>query len=197
MTNEKSRITPKPGGPAPHENSACPAGAEADPSTATAATASTGASQATLITAQESGQPVMDRLAFIAIMGQSMKVYRVGVLSPGTPPLGPLDALRQGLRELGVEEGRTFSIEWRFPGATDERSSNWTRHAGRERRPVYNGVLTRGRGKEDMGPGRLREFKAGITARLAAGEVDSARRGVEQGETISARSSEAILNLVA
>jgi hypothetical protein len=187
LTNEKSRITPKPGGPGPHENSACPAGAEADPSTATAATAPTGASQATLITAQKSGQPVMDRLAFIAIMGGSIVVaplvseaqQRVGVLSPGTPPLGPLDALRQGLRELGYEEGRTFSIEWRFPGATDERLSNWTRHAGRERRPVYNGVLTRGREKEDIGPGRLREFKAGITARLAAGEVDSARRGVE------------------
>jgi hypothetical protein len=128
LTNEKSRITPKPGGPASHENSACAAGAEAEPSTATAATASTGASQATLITAQESGQPVMDRLAFIAIMGrsivvaplvseaqQSMNVYRVGVLSPGTPPLGPLDAPRQGLRELGYEEGRTLSIEWRFP----------------------------------------------------------------------------------
>jgi len=63
------------------------------------------------------------------------------VLSPVTPPLGPLDALRQGLRELGYEEGRTISIEWRFPGATDERLSNWTRHAGRERHPVYNGVL--------------------------------------------------------
>src|SRR3989442_13086441 len=25
--------------------------------------------------------------------------------------------------------------------ATDERLSNWTRHAGRERHPVYNGVL--------------------------------------------------------
>jgi hypothetical protein len=83
------------------------------------------------------------------------------------------------------------------PGATDERLSNWTRHAGRERRPVYNGVLTRGREKEDVGPGRLREIKAGITARLAAGEVDSARRGVGQGETITARSSDAILNLVA
>ena len=99
MTNEKSRITPKPRGLAPHENSACPAGAEADTSTATAAPASTGASQATLMTAQELGQPVMDRLAFIAIKGgsivvaplvarqrgaESVKVYRVGVLSPRT-----------------------------------------------------------------------------------------------------------------
>ena len=80
------------------------------------------------MTAQELGQPVMDRRASIAIMGgsvvvsplvseaqQSVKVYRVGVLSPGTPPLGSLDALRQGLRELGYKEGRTISIEWRFP----------------------------------------------------------------------------------
>src|SRR5207245_10002718 len=73
-TKEKSRITPKPGGPAPHENSACPVGAEADTSTATAATASTGASQATLMTAQELGQPVMDRRAFTAIMGGSIVV---------------------------------------------------------------------------------------------------------------------------
>ena len=76
---------------APHQNRARPAGAEADTSTATAAPASTGASQATLMTAQELGQPVMDRLAFIAIKGgsivvaplvseaqHSVKVYRVG-----------------------------------------------------------------------------------------------------------------------
>jgi hypothetical protein len=100
----------------------------------------------------------MDRLAFIAIMGgsilvaplvseaqQSVKVYRVGVLSPGTPPLGRLDALRQGLRELGYEEGRTISIEWRFPGASDERLSNWTRHAGRTAPRLQRRSLTRGR----------------------------------------------------
>ncbi|SRR4051812_43428923 len=55
--------------------------------------------KATLMTAQELRQPVMDRLAFIAIMGgsivvaplvarqrgaESVKVYRVGVLSPRT-----------------------------------------------------------------------------------------------------------------
>ena len=74
MTNEKSRITPEPRELAPHENSARPAGAEADTSTATAATASTGASQATLMTAQELGQPVMDRLPFIAIMDGSIVV---------------------------------------------------------------------------------------------------------------------------
>jgi hypothetical protein len=50
--NEKSRITPKRRGLAPHENSARPADADADTPTATAATASTGPSQATLMMAQ-------------------------------------------------------------------------------------------------------------------------------------------------
>src|SRR5438445_7936325 len=52
---------------------------------------------------------------------QSGRVYRVGVRSPGSPPPGPLDALRQGLRELGYEGGRNLSIDWRFSGATDDR----------------------------------------------------------------------------
>jgi putative ABC transport system substrate-binding protein len=49
------------------------------------------------------------------------KVYRLGVLSPGTAPPGPLDALRQGLRELGYDEGRNLAVERRFAGETDER----------------------------------------------------------------------------
>jgi putative ABC transport system substrate-binding protein len=52
---------------------------------------------------------------------QAQRVFRIGVLSPGTPPPGPLDALRQGLRELGYEDGRNVSIEWRFSGPTDQR----------------------------------------------------------------------------
>jgi putative ABC transport system substrate-binding protein len=52
---------------------------------------------------------------------QTGKVYRIGVLSPGTAPPGPLEALRQGLRELGYDEGRNLAIEWRFAGATNER----------------------------------------------------------------------------
>jgi putative ABC transport system substrate-binding protein len=57
----------------------------------------------------------------LAAAGQAGKVYRIGVLSSGTAPPGPLDALRQGLRELGYDEGRNIAIEWRFAGATDER----------------------------------------------------------------------------
>src|SRR2546425_7467661 len=48
------------------------------------------------------------------------RVFRVGVLSPGTAPPGPLDALRQGLRDLRYEDGRNISIEWRFAGASNE-----------------------------------------------------------------------------
>ena len=36
------------------------------------------------------------------------KIYRIGVLSPGTAPPGPLEALRQGLRELGYDEGAEY-----------------------------------------------------------------------------------------
>ena len=48
-------------------------------------------------------------------------MFRIGVLSPGDPPPGPLEALRQGLRELGYEEGRNIAIEWRFAGAGNDR----------------------------------------------------------------------------
>jgi putative ABC transport system substrate-binding protein len=51
----------------------------------------------------------------------AQRVFRIGVLSPGTPPPGPLNALSQGFRELGYEDGRNISIEWRFSGTTDER----------------------------------------------------------------------------
>ena len=51
----------------------------------------------------------------------AQRVFRIGVLSPGTPPPGPLNALSEGLRELGYEDGGNISIEWRFSGVTDER----------------------------------------------------------------------------
>jgi putative ABC transport system substrate-binding protein len=51
----------------------------------------------------------------------AQRVFRIGVLSPGSPPPGPLNALSEGLRELGYQDGRNISIEWRFSGATDER----------------------------------------------------------------------------
>jgi len=35
---------------------------------------------------------------------QATKLYRVGILTPERPPPGLVDALRQGLRELGYED---------------------------------------------------------------------------------------------
>jgi putative ABC transport system substrate-binding protein len=47
---------------------------------------------------------------------QAPKVYRIGRLSAGPPPLAPnpsLEAFRQGLRDLGYVEGQNLVIEHR------------------------------------------------------------------------------------
>jgi putative ABC transport system substrate-binding protein len=46
---------------------------------------------------------------------------RIGVLSPGSPPAGPLEAFRAGLRDLGYAEGRDIEYEWRFAEGRNER----------------------------------------------------------------------------
>ena len=51
---------------------------------------------------------------------QKRRMFRIGVLSPGLPPLGPLEALREGLRDLGYKDGRNITIEWRFAGETND-----------------------------------------------------------------------------
>ena len=48
------------------------------------------------------------------------KIYRVGVLTPSAPPLGQLEALREGLGELGYVEGQNIAFEWRFGGGSNE-----------------------------------------------------------------------------
>lgn len=49
------------------------------------------------------------------------KLYRIGVLSPGFPPPGLLEAFLDGLRDLGYVEGKTVAIEWRFAEGKNER----------------------------------------------------------------------------
>jgi len=44
---------------------------------------------------------------------QQAKVYRVGVILPGGPYYSRIDGLRDGLRELGLEEGKHFVLEIR------------------------------------------------------------------------------------
>lgn len=52
---------------------------------------------------------------------QPKKVVRVGVLSPGSPPPGPLESFRAGLREFGYVEGRNLEMEWRFAEGRNDR----------------------------------------------------------------------------
>jgi putative ABC transport system substrate-binding protein len=49
------------------------------------------------------------------------KVYRIGVLSGGSAGAAPLEAFRQGLRELGWVEGRNIAIDYRFSEGRDDR----------------------------------------------------------------------------
>jgi len=55
---------------------------------------------------------------------KSTKVYRIGVLSPFSPPAGPsppLEAFRQGLRDLGWIEGQNIAMEYRWAEGKTER----------------------------------------------------------------------------
>ena len=55
------------------------------------------------------------------VHGQNAKkVYRIGVVSPGAPPPGPLAAFTAGLREHGYVEGRNLQVEWRFAEGRNE-----------------------------------------------------------------------------
>jgi putative ABC transport system substrate-binding protein len=42
------------------------------------------------------------------------RVPRIGILRTGSPPDPFVEAFRQGLRELGYDEGRNISIEYRW-----------------------------------------------------------------------------------
>ncbi len=46
--------------------------------------------------------------------GHAGKLHRLGIFQPGAPPDPLLDALREGLRDLGYVEGRdiVFEIRW-------------------------------------------------------------------------------------
>jgi putative ABC transport system substrate-binding protein len=49
------------------------------------------------------------------------KVYRIGVLSGASAGSAPLEAFRQGLRDLGWVEGRNIAIDYRFAEGRDDR----------------------------------------------------------------------------
>jgi putative ABC transport system substrate-binding protein len=49
----------------------------------------------------------------LAVEAQRARVYRIGVLIQGGPYLAAIDGLREGLRELGLEEGKHFVLHVR------------------------------------------------------------------------------------
>src|SRR5262249_25015505 len=60
----------------------------------------------------------------LAASAQS-KIPRIGFIGNSTPALEAnlVDAFREGLRELGYEEGRNIVIEYRWAGGEDQRFS--------------------------------------------------------------------------
>ena len=49
----------------------------------------------------------------LAVEAQQARVYRVGVVLHGGPYSSAIDGLRDGLRELGLEEGKQFVLHVR------------------------------------------------------------------------------------
>ena len=65
----------------------------------------------TFIGSVAGGLLVMPLSAFA--QAQQAKVYRVGVIHEGGPPNAAVDGLKDGLRELGFEEGKQYVLEIR------------------------------------------------------------------------------------
>jgi putative ABC transport system substrate-binding protein len=59
---------------------------------------------------------------------QAVKLYRIGILSPELLPPGFLEALRQGLRELGYVEGQNIALEVRNAEGYDQRLAALANH---------------------------------------------------------------------
>src|SRR5881296_1506179 len=82
-------------------------------------------------------------LAPLAAEGQAGKIYRIGMLETTSMALNAanLDAFRQGLRELGYVEGRSFMTEYR---SADGRRERFPELATELVRLKVDVILTRG-----------------------------------------------------
>jgi ABC-type uncharacterized transport system substrate-binding protein len=52
--------------------------------------------------------------------GQVVKIPRIGILRPASPPDPFVEAFRQGLHELGYVEGQNIDIEYRWANGRSE-----------------------------------------------------------------------------
>jgi putative ABC transport system substrate-binding protein len=63
-----------------------------------------------------------------AVAQQTVKLHRIGILSPDLPPPGFLEAFRQGLSELGYVEGQDIAFEVRSAEGYSQRLAALANH---------------------------------------------------------------------
>jgi hypothetical protein len=105
-------------------------------------------------------QPTPDLVAVLTVplaaeAQQPQKLYRIGILDRTSTAINAanLDASRQGLRELGYVEGKTFAIEYRSVDGRDERYPHLAAELVRLKVDL---ILTRGTpaARQPLAPGR-------------------------------------------
>ncbi|MDO8474840.1 MAG: ABC transporter substrate-binding protein [Candidatus Rokubacteria bacterium] len=97
----------------------------------------------------------MDRRAFLGLAAtgvvaapgvaraqQAGKAHRIGFLSLGSGPAAPVEAFREGLRELGYVEGRNLTIEYRWAAGKAGRLPEMAAELVRLKVEVIVGVTT-------------------------------------------------------
>jgi putative tryptophan/tyrosine transport system substrate-binding protein len=97
----------------------------------------------------------MDRRAFLGLGAtgviaapsvaraqQASTVHRIGFLSLHSRPTAPVEAFREGLRELGYVEGRNLTIEYRWAAGRAERLPEMAAELVRLKVEVIVGVTT-------------------------------------------------------
>jgi len=65
--------------------------------------------------------------------GQQANVFRIGVLFPGGPLSGTIDGLRDGLKELGLREGKQFTLVIRDTKGDPKAAEEAARYLEREK----------------------------------------------------------------
>lgn len=123
--------------------------------------------------------PIAVLCAFMAWTGSAQpqpKLARVGVVSPGSPPLGPLEAFQAGLRESGYVEGRNLQIEWRFAEGRNDRLAALIEDLVRARVDVMFVVNTQAAQAAKKAAGRIPVVFARVSDPTRTGLVASLSR---------------------